>query len=73
VRIKHDATGVAANVRVSYNPDAEYCSGLFRESAVIVIETGACITQLYADRQQLRELAWMLVKAANEIEEATRE
>jgi hypothetical protein len=73
VKIKHDATGVAADVCVSYNPDPQYCCGLYRNSAVIVISTDACITQVYADRKQLRELARMLVKAANEIKEATRE
>jgi hypothetical protein len=69
VRITHDATGVAADVRVSYNPDPEYCSGLYRDSAVIVISTGACITQVYADALQLRVLAAFLTEAADTIEE----
>jgi hypothetical protein len=72
VRIKHDATGVAADVRVSYNHDPEYCSGLYRESAVLVIGTGASITQVYADELQLRALASLLTQAADAIKEATR-
>jgi hypothetical protein len=72
VKIKHDATGLAADVRVRYNPDSEYCAGLYRHNAVIVIETVACITQVYADELQLRALASLLTQAADAIKEATR-
>lgn len=68
VYVKHPHYAVSAGVTVSYDPDPEAFEGAYLSTATVVMTTGAASVQVYAPAATLRELAAVLLRAADAVD-----
>lgn len=68
VYVKHPHYAVSVGVTVSYDPDPEADEGAYLSTATVVMTTGAANVQFYAPADELRELAAVLLRAADAVD-----
>lgn len=68
LHIKHPSYGVDATLDVSYNGDTAANYGAYVSTATLVLNTGACAVQIYATAPTLRQMADMLLRAADAVD-----
>jgi len=68
VYIKHPRFSVSAGLRVSYNADPAAHDGSYIDTATLSVDTGACVIQAYATADTLRQMAALLMKAADAVD-----
>jgi hypothetical protein len=68
VYVKHPHYAVSVGVTVSYDPDPEAYGGDYLSTATVVMTTGAASVQFYAPAATLRELAAVLLRAADAVD-----